>query len=186
MKPLAAPLGRAYWAVAPFMPEPPFRLYAGTGSPPLEVSDAHKMAVAAAKGGGSEFTLLTPIKPRPVLVVTNPLEPYNEVIVLRLKRLDTLTEPDQRKVREHEDSVLFHLEPDSFPGLELENAAIVTSMLRLPMTALDTTTELGSINEQELQTLHTRIATTIGLRLEPQILQKAQQLHQALKESGNS
>jgi hypothetical protein len=155
-------------------------VYAGTVSPPLEIADAHRMTVAAAKGGGAEFTLLTPVKPRPVLVVTNPLAPYNETIVLRLKRLNTFSESEQHEIREHRDTALFHLKPDSFPGLEIENAAIVTSMLRLPMTALDTTTELGAIDERELRALHERIATTIGLRLEAPILRKAQELHQTI------
>lgn len=158
------------------MPEPPFRIYAGTGQEPFEVPDANKIRVAASKGGGSEFTLLTPVKPRPVLVVTDPLEPYNEVVVLRLKRLNTLADSDAEAVRQHQDNALFYLKPDAFNGLELENAAIVTSMLRLPMSAIDTTVELGTVDENELRVLHERIVEAHGLRLEIPILHKAQEL----------
>lgn len=185
MKPLIAPLGRCYWAVAPFAPEPPFRVYAGTERPPFEVADANTMKVAASRGGGSEFTLLTSVKPRPVLVVTAPLEPYNEVVALRLKRLNTLSDADAERVRQYQDNALFYLKPDAFKGLELENAAIVTSMLRLPMSAIDTTIELGTIDENELRVLHERIVDAHELRLEVPILRKAQELQRKINSLGD-
>ncbi len=162
------------------MPEPPFRVYAGEGRAPLEVADANKMQVAASRGGGSEFTLLMQVKPRPVLVVSDALEPYNEVVALRLKRLDTLSPADAERVRGHEDRALFHLKPEAFKRLKLENAAIVTSLLRLPMSAIDTTSELGTIDENELRVLHERIAEAHGFRLDLPILRKAQELQRKI------
>lgn len=168
------PLGRCYWAVAPFSPEPPFRVYA-EGAQPIAVDSAHAMQVAAARGG-SEFTVLTPVKVRPVLVVSDELGPYGEVLALRLRRFDKLTVEQASKVREHSDNGLFYLEPDSMPGLEAENSAIITSLLKLPVGALDTTAELGQVNENELRVIHERIADAHKLRLDLPILERAQAL----------
>jgi hypothetical protein len=176
MSRMVAPQGRAYWAVAPFAPEPPFRLYAGEGGPPVDVADARRMRAAAEKVEQHDFTLLMSVKPRPILVISTVLPPYDEVIALRLKRLNTLSDSAAERVREGTDDGLFSLPPDDFPGLELENAAIVTSMLRLPLSALDTSSELGVINQQALVSLHERVASSVGLRLDLQILRKSQEL----------
>ncbi len=179
MKP---PAGRCYWAVAPFSPGPPFRLYAGEGSAPREVERVSQI-VAAARKGMSEFVLLTPVKARPVLVLTDVLEPYDEVLALRLLRLEKLEADEQRRVREQDDPSLFHLAPDSFPGLHLDNAAIVTALLRLPMAALDTSSELGALNENELRVVHERVVLSHGLNLEMLVLQRARELLERLKRS---
>ena len=50
---LDAPLGRAYRAVAPFAPEPPYRLYAGVGHEPVAVPDTSSLVVV-----GEEVTAL--------------------------------------------------------------------------------------------------------------------------------
>lgn len=168
------PAGRCYWAVAPFSPEPPFRIYAD-GAAPVEVESAHKMQVAASRGG-SEFTILTPVKVRPVLVVSDVLSPFNEVLALRLKRLSTLSEDQAQSVRERQDEGLYYLDPDAMSGLEMENAAIVTSLLKLPVGALDTTVELGSINNAELRALHQRISDSHGLMLDLPVLERAVEL----------
>jgi hypothetical protein len=160
--------------VAPFAPEPPFQIYAD-GEPPIAVESARAMQMAASRGG-SEFTILTPVKIRPILVVSERLDPYNEVLALRLKRLDKLSEESAEAVRGQSDVGLFYLSPDSVPGLKVENSAIITSLLKLPTTALDTTTELGSINENELRVIHERIADAHGLRLDLPVLKRAQEL----------
>ena len=67
--------GAVVWAVVPFVPEAPFRLYAGEAHTPVEVADAGKLITAARKGSDSEFTFLVPGKSRPVLVVSDRLDP---------------------------------------------------------------------------------------------------------------
>lgn len=174
------PQGRCYWAVAPFSPRPPFRLYAGEDNPPREVKSPAQLT-AAAKGGMSEFTMLTPIKARPVLVVTEVLDPRDEVLALRLQRLEKLQPDEAEQVRSLEDEGLFHLSPDSFPGLPVENAAIVTALLRLPIEAIDTSKELGTLNENELRVVHERLVRAHGLNLEMLVIDKARELLERLK-----
>lgn len=177
MKP---PRGRCYWAVAPFSPRPPFQLYAGEANRPREVV-APSQITAAAKKGMSEFTLLIPIKARPVLVVTDVLDPHQEVLALRLQRHEKLEPEDAERVRRLEDDSLFHLSPDSFPGLPVENAAILTALLRLPIEAIDTSEELGTLNENELRVVHERLVRAHGLNLEMLVIEKARELLERLK-----
>lgn len=143
------------------------------------------MQIAASRGG-SEFTVLTPVKVRPVLVVSDVLSPFDEVLALRLKRLSTLTEDQANAVRERKDDRLHYLDSEAMSGLEMENAAIVTSLLKLPIGALDTTVELGSINEAELRILHQRISDSHGLMLDLPVLDRALDLVAKLAERGSS
>jgi hypothetical protein len=174
------PQGYCYWAVAPFAPTAPFRIYQ-EGAAPREVASAEPFTMAARKGM-SEFVLLTPVKARPVLVITDVLPEHNEVLALRLRRLEKLSSDAARQVvRDGGDDALFHLRPDSFPGLPVENAAIVTSLLRLPTSALDRRESLGSLNENELRVLHERVARAHELKLDVMIVERAQRLLEAAR-----
>jgi len=73
---------------------------------------------------------------------------------------------------------LFHLKPDRFEGLPVENAAIVSSLLRLPAAALDRRTSLGGLDDNELRALHERVARAHRLRLDNLVLERAQSLLQ--------
>lgn len=169
------PLGHCYWAVAPFAPEPPFRLYQ-QGAEPREVASAEAFTEAARKGM-SEFVMLTPVKARPVLVITGVLPEHDEVLALRLRRLEKLVSNSAREiVRATDDQGLFYLRPEAFPGLPVENAAIVTSLLRLPIGALDRRSSLGALNENELRLVHERVARAHELRLDAMIVERARRL----------
>lgn len=128
----------------------------------------------------SEFTMLTPVKARPVLVISGVLAPYEEVLALRLQRLEKLDADEADQVRRHEDAALFHLPPSSFSGLPVENAAIMTALLRLPIQALDTSTELGALNENELRVVHERVVRAHNLNLEMLVIEKARELLERL------
>jgi hypothetical protein len=173
-------LGHAYRAVAPFAPEPPFRIYAGEDHAPFEVKETTHLTGAA---GDTQLTILTPAKVRPVLVVTKPSQRYEEVLALRLLRLSKLRDDEQTLVRDGTTKDLFHLRPESFPGLGEENAAIITTALRLPISALDMTKDLGELNENELRVVHERLVRAHGLDLRQLILEKARHLVRALKSS---
>ncbi len=175
------PLGHCYWAVAPFAPEPPFRLYQ-EGASPREVASAEAFTDAARKGM-SEFVMLTPVKARPVLAITGVLPEYDGLLVLRLRRLQRLASDSAREsVRAGRDEGLFYLRTQAFPGLPVENAAIITSLLRLPAAALDRRTSLGALNENELRVLHERVARAHELRLDAMILERARRLLDAARE----
>ncbi len=143
---------------------------------PKDVGSAEPF-VDAARKGMSEFVVLTTVKARPVLVITPVLPDYDEVLVLRLRRFEKLSSDTIRQqVRTGSDPALFPLDPERFPGLPVENAAIVTSLLRLPVEALDRRESLGSLDDSELRTLHERVVRAHGLKLDTLILERAQEL----------
>jgi hypothetical protein len=167
---LDAPLGRAFRAVAPFAPEPPYRLYAGPNEP-FSVPDTSSLVRV-----GKEVTALVTVKPRPILVITEPSFRYSEVLALRLWPFSKLTAEERREVREGETEDLFHLRPDSFKGLEEESAARISSSLRLPLSSVDLSEPLGAINENELRVIHERLVRIHDLDLRNLILGKARDL----------
>lgn len=172
---MKGPLGHCYWAVAPFSPSPPFSIYQ-QGAPPRQAPEAAPFTEAAKKGM-REFALITPVKVRPVLVITPVLAEHEEVLALRLRRLEKIASESAREVvRRGNDEALFYLTRQRFPGLPVENAAIVTSLLRLPLGALDRRQSLGSLEENELRVVHERLARAHRLRLERLILERAQEL----------
>jgi hypothetical protein len=173
---LNAPLGRAYRAVAPFAPEPPYRLYAGADHEPVSVPDTSSLVRV-----GKEVTALVTVKPRPVLVITDPSFRYTEVLALRLWRFGKLASEEQEAVREGRTEDLFHLRPDSFKGLDEENAARISSSLRLPLSAVDMSEPLGSVNENELRVIHERLVRMHELDLRNLILGKARDLLEDLR-----
>jgi hypothetical protein len=175
---MQAPLGCVYWAVAPFAPEPPFRLYAGEGASPVVVGETPKLIEA----GGSEFTVLVSVKARPVLVIAGPGNPYNEVLALRMRRFSKLSEAEQVAVRSGEVGDLFYLDPDRITGLEEENAAIVTTSLRLPVSALDLARPCGQVSESELRMIHESLARVHQLDLRGLVMRQAQELVAALRD----
>jgi len=174
---LDAPLGRAFRAVAPFAPEPPYRLYAGPNEP-FSVPDTPSLVRV-----GKEVTALVTVKPRPILVITEPSFRYGEVLALRLWPFSKLTAEERREVREGETEDLFHLRPDSFKGLEEESAARISSSLRLPLSSVDLSEPLGAINENELRVIHERLVRIHDLDLRNLILGKARDL---LEDLGSS
>jgi hypothetical protein len=139
--------------------------------------------VDTARKGMSEFVVLTPVKARPVLVITPILPEHDEVLALRLRRLEKLSSDTARQqVRDGEDSTLFHLAPERFPDLPVENAAIVTSLLRLPVEALDRRRSLGSLGDNGLRELHKRVVSAHGLKLDLLILERSQALIEATRQ----
>jgi hypothetical protein len=155
--PIAARLaGTVRWAVVPYTPRPPFRIYAGPGREPFTVPDAATI-IASAKRGDPEFTYLVPGKARPVLVLTEPPSShYQEVTALRLLRLSKLGPDDQARVREHAEPLLFHLDPARF-ALPGENAAIVSALVRVHVDAIDTATSLGELTDTEMRVVGERL-----------------------------
>jgi hypothetical protein len=170
--------GAVVWAVVPFVPEAPFRLYGGRDQAPVEVDDAGKLIAAARRGQDAEFTFLVPGKTRPVLVVSDRLdERLGELIALRLLRLGGLGAKEREIVRAQDDPGLYHLDPGRFE-LPEENAAIVAALVRVHRSAVDPQ-PVGRLGQDELRVVHERLATYYGLDLRQLVLRELQRLAEA-------
>ncbi len=156
--------GAVVWAVVPFVPQAPFRLYAGSRHAPVVVSEAERLITAARRGSDSEFTFLVPAKGRPVLVISDRIDPrLHEVLALRLARMSTLTAGEQEAVRAGHESALYYLSPERFE-LPEENAAIIAALVRVHESAIDPAA-VGRLEHAELREIHARVATHYGLDL---------------------
>jgi hypothetical protein len=154
--------GAVVWAVVPFVPEAPFRIYAGTEHEPIEVARPTKLIAAARRGADSEFTFLVPGKARPVLVVSDRVDPrLGELLAVRLLRLSALDTEEQETARAGADPGLFPLDPNRFK-LPEENAAIIAALVRVHRSAIDPK-PAGRLDPTELASLHECIVRRYGL-----------------------
>lgn len=154
--------GTVRWAVVPFAPAPPFRLYAGPTSSPVVVADADTIVEAARRGGDAELSYIVPGKARPVLLLSDPPgDHHREVAALRLLSLAKLTPAEQQRVRDGDEELLLHLSPDRF-DLPEECAAMVTALVRLSVAAIATGPPLGTLDGAEMRSLGERIVRFYG------------------------
>lgn len=163
------------WAVVPFTPEAPFRLYAGSHHAPVEVPQADKLIAAARRGADAEFRFLAPGKARPVLIVSDQLDPrLGELLALRLLRLTKLDAREQGAVRAGAEPGLFHLPPDRF-DLPEEHAAMIAALVRVHHSAIDSS-PVGHLDRDELRSVHGRIARHYGLDVHDLIREELRRL----------
>jgi hypothetical protein len=152
--------GTVRWAVVPYAPRPPFRLYAGEGQAPVVVAEAATI-IESARRGEAEFTYLVPAKARPILVLSEPPSAHHqEVVGLRLLRLSQLDAAARELVRRQEEPLLFHLDPARF-DLPEENAAIVSAMVRVHVEAIERDSR-GELDANELRVLGERAIEFYG------------------------
>lgn len=181
MKDLA---GAVVWAVVPFVPEAPVRLYAGEAHAPMEVAEAAKLIAAARKGADSEFTFLVPGKARPVLIVSDRLDPrLGELLALRLLRLSALGPREREIVRAGDEPGLFPLDPERFE-LSEENAAMIAALVRVHRTAIDPE-PVGRLDSDPLREVHERLTTYYGLDLRRLALRELERLARAQHRRGS-
>jgi hypothetical protein len=154
--------GAVVWAVVPAAPEAPFRIYAGPDHPPIDLPRPGKLIAAARRGADTEFTFLVQGKAAPVLIVSDRVDPrLNEVLALRLLRLDVLDLEDREIVRAGGDHGLLHLDPARF-DLRGEHAAIVAALVRIHRSAINPK-PAGRLDYRDVRCLHERIARHYGL-----------------------
>jgi len=160
-------VGQAVWALAPYAPQTPFRLYPGpVARAPVVVDALAPLRTALTRGGDAEVTVLTSAKVRPVLIVADASDTAYDpgLLVLRLLSFDKLGDAEREQMRSGADPRHFHLRPHSFPGLPHENAAIVSTLTRVSSSAVEPGS-LGQLDANELRVLHERIATYFQLDL---------------------
>lgn len=149
--------GTIRWAVVPYAPAAPFELYAGTEHPPIQAP----LQAMIERGADSEWRFLVAGKVRPVLVLTEPDAYNSELVALRLMRFAKLSATEQETVREQRDPLLFHLPPERF-DLPEENAVIVSAMVRVDLSAIDTARSLGTLTSEELRVMGERVIRCFG------------------------
>jgi hypothetical protein len=168
--------GEVYWAVVPYTPQAPFRVFV-KDKPPVEVPEAKTIIDGLRKGGDAEFRFVVEAKARPVLLLSDRVDPRTgDLFGLRLVRLSALDEDEARQVREQRQPGLFHLKPERFSDLEEESAAMISAPIRLHETAVDTTEPLGRLDQNEMRVLSERFVSYWELDLHQLLIGKIREL----------
>jgi hypothetical protein len=168
--------GSVRWAVVPYVPQPPFRIYAGPEQPPFEIRTADQLVGAAREGGDPELTYLVSGKVRPVLVLADPPDRHHrEVAALRLLRLSTLAPDERDAVRRGADELLVHLDPARF-DLPEESAVMVTALVRLHLEAIATGPSAGRLEPQERRRIGELVVRFYGIDVGDLVEQRIREL----------
>lgn len=167
--------GEVYWAVVPYTPQAPFHVFVKDGAP-VEVPEAATIVDGLRKGGDAEFRFVVEAKARPVLLLSDRVDPQTgDVFGVRLVRLSTLEEEAQQ-VRDQRQPGLFHLRPDRFPELTEESAAIISAPIRLHETAVDFRKPLGRLDQNEMRVVAERFVTYWQFDLNQLLIRKIREL----------
>jgi hypothetical protein len=168
--------GEVYWAVVPYTPQAPFHIFV-KDKPPVEVPQAKTIIDGLRKGGDAEFRFVVEAKARPVLLLSDRVDPRTgDLFGLRLVRLSALAEDEAQQVRDQRQPGLFHLKPERFPNLQEESAAMISAPIRLHETAVDTSQPLGRLDENEMRVLSERFVSYWELDLHQLLIGKIREL----------
>lgn len=148
--------GEVYWAVVPSTPRAPFQVHV-KDKPPVEAPDARTIVEGLRKGGDAELRFVVEAKARPVLLLSDRTdERTGDLFGLRLVRLASLGEEEAEGVRDQRQAGLFHLKPARFRDLEEEFAALISAPIRVHESAIDSTSRLGALDQNEMRVLAER------------------------------
>jgi hypothetical protein len=165
-----------YWAVVPYTPQAPFRIFV-KDKPPVEVAKAKTIVDGLRKGGNAELRFVVEAKARPVLLLSDHVDSRTgDLFGLRLVRLGSLDEDEAQHVREQRDPGLFQLKGERFPGLDEESAAMISAPIRIHQSAVDFSHPLGRLDQNEMRVLSERFVTYWQFDLHQLLIGKIREL----------
>lgn len=173
--------GAIVWAVAPYAPAAPFRLWGGDRQPAATIATAGELAhQVAARGLDAEQTFLTVGKLRPVVILQErPRRALPEYAALRIVRLEKLTEAQRQAVRAQSEPSLFYLGAAPRYGLAKEGAIDVNALVRIHESAI-AGRPVGRLDDQELRTLGERLVEHLDIDLTALVEREARALLERL------
>lgn len=176
--------GAIVWAVAPYAPHAPFRLWGGERQRVSTVEDATELArLVAGRGLDAEQTFLMPAKLRPVVLLQErPRHALPEYAALRIVRLEKLSRERQEAIRQQREPSLFYLraQPARY-GMTKEGAVDLNALVRIHSSAI-AGSPIGRLDENELRVVGERLAEHLDLDLQLLVERKARELLARLAE----
>ncbi|HSZ69671.1 MAG TPA: hypothetical protein VK756_04850 [Solirubrobacteraceae bacterium] len=181
-QPLPGLRGAIVWAITPYVPEAPFRLWLGDGHPVGEIADARELAQQVRQQGlDAEQTFLVKGKLRPVLLLQDrPRRALREIVALRMVRLETLSDVQQASIRDQREPSLFHLpaRPTKY-GLSKEMAIDLNALVRVHASAI-LPRAVGRLDDNELRVVGQRLVEHLDIDLEPLLARLVEERFEAL------
>jgi mRNA-degrading endonuclease toxin of MazEF toxin-antitoxin module len=175
--------GAIVWAVAPYVPEAPFRLWLGERQPIAEIPDARTFARQAQHQGlEAEQTFLVKGKLRPVVLLQDrPRAVLPEIVALRMVRLETLEPEQQAGIRAGREPSLFHLPVHKTRyGLSKEMAIDLNALVRIHASAF-LPRAVGRLDDSELRALGGGLAEHLDIDLEPLVAARVEERLEAMR-----
>lgn len=162
--------------MVPYTPQAPFQVFV-KDKPPVEVPEAKTIISGLRKGGDAELRFVVEAKARPVLLLSDRVDPRTgDLFGLRLIRLASLDEDEAQQVRDQRQPGLFHLRPERFPDLAEESAAMISAPIRLHESAVDTGNPLGRLDQNEMRVLVERFVSYWEFDLHQLLIGKIREL----------
>ncbi len=174
--------GAIVWAVTPYVPQAPFRIWLASDRRVAGVPDAVTYARQARHWGlEAEQTFLVEGKLRPVVLLQDrPRAVLPEVVALRMVRLEQLPPKKQDSIRAGHEPSLLHLpvRKEKY-GLGREVAIDLNALVRVHASAF-VPTAVGRLDDAELRILGERLAEHLDIDLEPLIAARVEARLEAL------
>lgn len=170
--------GAIVWAVAPYAPQGPFRLWDGPEQPVSEVADGTAYArLVHEQHLDPEQTFLAPGKIRPVVILQErPRHALPEYAALRIARIEELEPERQRRVRAQQEPSLFYLPiRQGKYGMTKEGAIDLNALIRIHESAI-AGSPIGRLDANELRVVAERLAEHLDLDLTMLVERKAREL----------
>lgn len=178
---MAALRGAIVWAVVPYVPEVPFRLWLGDNHPVAELGDARRYAEQVREQGlEAEQSFVVKGKLRPVLLLQDrPRGVLKEAVALRMVRLEELADEHRARIRGQREPSLFHLPVRERYGLSKEVAIDLNALVRVHVSAL-LPKSVGRLDDNEMRVVGQRLAEHLDIDLEPLIAARVEERLEAL------
>lgn len=162
--------------MVPYTPQAPFQVFV-KDKPPVEVAEAKTIVEGLRRGGDAELRFVVEAKARPVLLFSDRVdERTGDLFGLRLVRLASLDDDEAQQVRDQRQPGLFHLKPERFPELQEESAAMISAPIRVHGTAVDLSSPLGRLDQNELRVLAERFVAYWQFDLHQLLIGKIREL----------
>lgn len=174
--------GAIVWAIVPYVPEAPFRIWLGDDQPVGEIPDARAYAQQVGDQGlEAEQSFVVAGKLRPVVLLQDrPRGALKEIVALRMVRLEPLSPEDQASIRKQQEPSLFHLpvRGDKY-GLSKEVAIDLNALVRVHSSAF-LPKAVGRLDANEMRVIGERLADHLDIDLEPVIARRVEERLEAL------
>jgi hypothetical protein len=170
--------GAIVWAVAPYVPQAPFRIWGGTDQPIAPIATANELARQVLRRGlDAEQTFLVGGKLRPVVLLQErPRRALPEYAALRILRLEELSESRRESIRARAEASLYYLPVDKRKyGMTKEGAVDLNSLVRIHESAI-AGRPIGRLDAAELRLLGERLVDHLDIDLTASIEHRAREL----------
>lgn len=170
--------GAIVWAVAPYVPQTPFRIWGGAEQPVASIASATELAQHVLRRGlDAEQTFLVGGKLRPVVVLQErPRRTLPEYAALRIVRLEELSETRRASVRAQAEPSLYYLPADRQKyGMAKEGAVDLNSLVRIHETAI-AGRPIGRLDDREQRVIGERLVDHLDIDLTASVERKAREL----------